>query len=447
MDIMLEATKTEDGVEYPASAYLYVPDPDKPSTWKLRYKEYVDGRLQVTRAQLGRAATALSPGGFRGNRVELPEEDRKKVERKLLALYREHGWEPPRHLEESKQDTEEDSLRDITRLTEATAADQEGKVWRVTIIRPGWSENGRYYSKQVLAEAVRLFEGAKAYADHPTSTEERERPERSIRDLVGWYEGVQQEADGRITANLHILESAGWLRSLIKEAPHLVGISINALGTTRPGTAEGRTGLLVEAIRKVRSADLVTEAAAGGTIEKLIASNRKEENEVKWEELTIDGLKENRPDLIDDLKAQIMKEAKPQVENTLNELKETINKVTAENQQLKSKLVLMEAKNIIAEKVAASNLPKPAQARVKALLESSIPTKDGALDVEALNTKIAEAIKAEQEYLVQIGAGKVTGNGEGAFNVGGTIQEALKKAEEALDSLFGIKTEKKEGDK
>ena len=28
--------KTEDGVQYPAQAFAYVPDPYKPSTWKLR---------------------------------------------------------------------------------------------------------------------------------------------------------------------------------------------------------------------------------------------------------------------------------------------------------------------------------------------------------------------------------------------------------------------------
>ena len=35
-DLLKAEMKTEDGVQYPAAAFAYVPHPDKPSTWKLR---------------------------------------------------------------------------------------------------------------------------------------------------------------------------------------------------------------------------------------------------------------------------------------------------------------------------------------------------------------------------------------------------------------------------
>ena len=79
--------KTEDGVQFPAEAYLYVPDPDKPSTWKLRIWE--DPEKKVTAAQVGRAIAALSPGGFRGQRVDLPEEEIPKIKAELRRLWRE----------------------------------------------------------------------------------------------------------------------------------------------------------------------------------------------------------------------------------------------------------------------------------------------------------------------------------------------------------------------
>ena len=83
--------KTDGGVKYPASAYAYVPDPKKPSTWKLRVKNYKNGKLVLDRSQLGKAAAAFSPGGYRGQKVQLPSGDVKKVKNKLVKFYKQLG--------------------------------------------------------------------------------------------------------------------------------------------------------------------------------------------------------------------------------------------------------------------------------------------------------------------------------------------------------------------
>lgn len=80
------ATKREDGVEYPASAYLVVEDPDHPDTWHLRVKEYVDGRLIYTKNMCGRAAAALNPQKpYRGRPYQGPNKDKAKA--KLRSIY------------------------------------------------------------------------------------------------------------------------------------------------------------------------------------------------------------------------------------------------------------------------------------------------------------------------------------------------------------------------
>ncbi len=84
--------KTEGGARYPAEAYAYVPDPEKTSTWKLRLWETPEKK--VTRAQLGRAAAAFSPGGFRGRKVQIPQSDIAKVKRRIRAEYRALGVKP-----------------------------------------------------------------------------------------------------------------------------------------------------------------------------------------------------------------------------------------------------------------------------------------------------------------------------------------------------------------
>lgn len=78
--------KTEGGVEYPADAYAYVPDPDKPSTWKLRLWESPDKK--VTAKQVGMAVAALGTG-FRGNKVDIPDDDLAAVKAKVLAAWKQ----------------------------------------------------------------------------------------------------------------------------------------------------------------------------------------------------------------------------------------------------------------------------------------------------------------------------------------------------------------------
>lgn len=83
-DDVIKATKTEGGKEYPASAFAYVPDPEKPSTWKLRL---VDDSGEMTAKQVGMAVAALG-AGFRGNKVQIPEGDLAKVKAKVRAAWK-----------------------------------------------------------------------------------------------------------------------------------------------------------------------------------------------------------------------------------------------------------------------------------------------------------------------------------------------------------------------
>lgn len=84
-DVEKAVTKREGGEDFPAQAFAYVPDPEAPSTWKLRLWDSLDAR--ETAAQVGRAVAALGPGGFRGNRVEIPSEDLARVKERVLVAW------------------------------------------------------------------------------------------------------------------------------------------------------------------------------------------------------------------------------------------------------------------------------------------------------------------------------------------------------------------------
>jgi len=62
--------KTENGMQFPAEAYAYVPDPESPSTWKLRL--WKDPEKKETARQVGVAIAALGPVGFRGIGLSVP---------------------------------------------------------------------------------------------------------------------------------------------------------------------------------------------------------------------------------------------------------------------------------------------------------------------------------------------------------------------------------------
>lgn len=202
-----------------------------------------------------------------GNPGELvaSHDEESKADAQVKALYASESQESAR--------VRTGYFAELSSLQEAEI-NAEAKTVRTTLIKPGWSANGRYYSKPVLKEAARLFEGGKAYADHPGKTEQKERPERSIRDLVGWYSDVKQETDGRLTASLHVIDDKVWpiVEAAITKNPELAGVSINALGNTRIGEVDGKKGVIVEAIVKHNSTDIVTTPAAGGKFDSLMAS-------------------------------------------------------------------------------------------------------------------------------------------------------------------------------
>lgn len=84
--------KTEGGVCLPASDFAFVPDPSKPSTWKLPLAEGRPGNITVKK--LGAAAASFSAGGFRGNRVQLPSSAIGPAKARIRREYLKLGVKP-----------------------------------------------------------------------------------------------------------------------------------------------------------------------------------------------------------------------------------------------------------------------------------------------------------------------------------------------------------------
>ncbi|MBC7350842.1 MAG: hypothetical protein H5U08_00640 [Thermogutta sp.] len=274
--------KTENGMEFPAEAYAYVPDPEKPSTWKLRLWE--DPEKKETPRQVGMAVAALSPGGFRGNRVEIPREDLPKVKARVRAAWKKV------HPDASDDDlppvlregASVEARQDATPLLEYTASSgplrvdrERGVIYGVKVLGLE-SANGRVYLPEALQRAAALYEGKPVNVDHVSGSQLR-----SYRDRIGKLVNVRVGHDG-LYADLVVNPKHPLAEQLFWDAEHApenVGLSHDARGKT--AVRNGK--VVVEAIESVRSVDLVAEPATTrslyeGAVDAVMATEPQADN-------------------------------------------------------------------------------------------------------------------------------------------------------------------------
>jgi hypothetical protein len=408
-----EAQRADEGGSYPAAAYAYAPDAATPSTWKLRLWE--DPTKKVTRAQLGRAAAALSPGGFRGKRVDIPVDALPAVKRRIRAEYRKLGIsdnETPRWVKEAEMRT---LVAEMIPMTEANVT-TTGRG-QVVVIQPGFNRSKkRFYPKETLARDFGIFEGAKMYADHPSEAENRDRPERSIKDWVAVLENVHvRGTDGAVVGDYTVVEP--WLEAKLaklRDAGQLdkIGVSINAVGSASRQDIEGHMTNYVERLIAARSVDFVTEPGAGGAVEIFEADR---ETELDVDLVTAEGFRDRRPDLVEVFIQEAAQEKQTELKSIKEanmDLQEQVTQLTQDNETL-----VKERDDAIARATTAEGqLTESQAAQDKAVAQATIKEAIGEAELpdaskkrllanfsEATSTEgVTEAIEAERTYLQEL---------------------------------------------
>jgi chaperonin cofactor prefoldin len=108
----------------------------------------------------------------------------------------------------------------------------------------------------------------------------------------------------------------------------------------------------------------------------------------------------------------------------------------AELAKLKEATVLREAGGIVNELVDKTKLPDAAKARIREAFSTSVPSKDGALDKDALKTLVEARIKSEVDYLTTItGKDPVAGFGAAKKEESVAPAESVKKLQESMQRL------------
>lgn len=178
--------KTEDGFRFPASAYAYVPDPSKPSTWKIRLWETPDKK--ETPGQVGRAAAAFSSGGFRGNKAQIPASEIAAVKRKVRAAWRRQNPD--------KKDA--DMPESIRMSVEFAVEDQAAGVVRRwgKVFQCGTYEDKNFsLSPEEMAAAAAAFKPIALKSGHP-------RNPSPLDGKLGWLEDVEVSDDQALYGTL-----------------------------------------------------------------------------------------------------------------------------------------------------------------------------------------------------------------------------------------------------
>lgn len=259
----------------------------------------------------------------------------------------------------------------------------------IKIIAPGWGSSG-YYSEEMLSrDGPQVFTtGTKMFWDHPTLTEEWERPERSLRDLAGELTGdAVFNASGSDGPGLYApMKVFGSFAPAVNELSGMesgLGVSIRAYGKATVGEAEGRTGQIIDELVGAESVDFVTFPGAGGAVLSLFEAAR-----------------------------QRLVNPTPKEETMEVEKDPKFVEVKAQRDRLLEADLKREAGDHVAVKLAEAKLPVVSRDKLKASLVVNPPAKDGVLDKAALESRIEEAVTAEVEYLAKLtGAGQIRGLG------------------------------------
>ncbi len=250
----------------------------------------------------------------------------------------------------------------------------DGK-YRIRIIVPGQGSSG-IYTAENLAESAPLFKaGTEMFIDHPTETEEWERPERSIRDYAGVF--LEDATVGEDGALYTVCKVFSGVNELIRDKWEHIGVSINAW-CADPISEDG----IVPPIAGVRSVDFVTTPGAGGAIIDLLESNRND-NYVKEA-----GMDKEIESKFDELKASLIEALSSKLEAVAAAIQEAKVQEPTEEASVDVDSVLEAGR-----KIAESGLPEAAIVRVREAVKAGTDV-DSALESERAYLKEAAAATA-----------------------------------------------------
>ena len=290
-------------------------------------------------------------------------------------------------------------------------------IWRACIIAADVQGSSGFYPADVLVRdgATAFPAGTHIYFDHPTQTEDEERPERSVREMAGVLlddAKFEESPDGRgLFTRVQFFED---VKDMIGFRAKHVGLSIRAAGQVEE-TPQGQR--IVRSISHGLSVDLVTRAGAGGRLVTMTESATPESPPAATVAAPaaavaaaipsttgtgtllseVAALKESVSDRIEELAVGLARNT-----DQLREARREAEKQAAENRKLAEAISFLRERAEVADKALKES--KTTGDVLTELLEAKLPLPSMIRIAQSYrpDQDLHESITHEREYLKQL---------------------------------------------
>lgn len=300
---------------------------------------------------------------------------------------------------------------------------------QIKLISPGWGSSGYYSAEMLKRDGPKAFpKGLHMYINHPTATQEIDRPERDLNDFAGaLISDAEWLEKGPTGPGLYATAAVvSRYKDFIDEAQPYIGTSIRASGRGKEGAAEGKTGVIVDSLDEGFSVDYVTYPGRGGEVLPLLEAARK---------LPIKELQAKETKM-----PEISEEQLKQFTEAVNSSKALTTQLEAQNTEIarmREGLVIRDARDVVVGELAKADLLETTRERLLKSCMRALPMKEGVLDTDTLRANVKEAITEELTYIEAVTGTTTKGKVVGIGNVE-TKQYTDEEIEKQLSESFTI---------
>ncbi len=318
---------------------------------------------------------------------------------------------------------------------EPTAPNEAGIAEGCVLLRAGTNKSGkRHYTPDFIRGHLDRFDGAMCHMDHPTMSESRDRPERTMGTLAAvvrnprWQETVSEggATQGAVVGDLEFLATdagrnmaAAFRNPVVREK---AGLSIYWPGpvkVARRKLGEAQVDVPLELLGDGQfNVDFVTRPNAGGRVGPL----KESEADMDIADVTLEMLEAERPELIEAARKGYVKQPEPAAkpQTGMSEAERT------EFEALKARGRRADAKDIVDAKLAEAQLPEAVKTEVRADFAEAECT-DATAFAAVVDAKIAR-MKTMVESLQPRGARGVVAEPPPSGGAGKTVKELLAES-------------------